>query len=225
MGSAATASGLRDARSAGDHYAEGVGFEPTDGLPSCAFKAHALGHYANPPVPAFGTWGILPGMTPEEAFHAIWTTGCINEDWARWPDHLTEDVLYVERIFGTMHGREAVRAWITDLMSVRGDVHGVLNWYMVKGDRIVLNMTNRYYHPDPAQPPIDFGGLSVLEYAGNGLFGYEEDYWDTTGAKTAYEQFTAAVAECGGKGLNNGRYDALEAERKAANHAVLRSGG
>jgi hypothetical protein len=32
--------------------AEGVGFEPTDSLLSSAFKALALGHYANPPEPA-----------------------------------------------------------------------------------------------------------------------------------------------------------------------------
>ncbi|MCW2601337.1 MAG: SnoaL-like domain protein [Frankiales bacterium] len=164
-------------------------------------------------------------MSPEQAFHRIWTTGSVEENWAAWPDCLTEDVLYVERVFGTMHGREEVRTWITDLMAVRGDVHAVLNWYQVKGDRVVLNMTNRYYHPDPAGDPLDFGGISVLEYAGDGLFGYEEDYWDTTGAKLAYEQFTEAVDRQGGKGLGNGRLAALEAERKAQNHEVLRLGG
>lgn len=164
-------------------------------------------------------------MNVEEAFHGIWTTGSIEEDWAHWPDHLTEDVLYVERIFGTMRGREAVRSWITTLMVELSDVHAVLNWYIVKGDRVVLNMTNRYYHPDPAAAPIDFAGLSVLEYAGDGLFGYEEDYWDAKGASAAYEQFSAAVAAQGGKGLTGGRFEALEAERKAHNHAVLQRGG
>lgn len=164
-------------------------------------------------------------MSTEQAFHRIWTVGCIDEDWERWPDCLTEDVLYVERIFGTMHGREQVRAWITELMAARADVHGVLNWYMVKGDRVVFDMTNRYYHPRAGEPPIDFAGLTVLEYAGNGMFGYEEDYWDAAGARVAYEQFSAAVAECGGKGLDNGRYEQLEVERKAANHAVLARGG
>jgi hypothetical protein len=164
-------------------------------------------------------------MQTEQAFHGIWTTGSIEEDWAAWPDHLTEDVLYVERVLGTMHGREAVRTWITELMAVRSDVHAVLNWYQVKGDRVVLDMTNRYYHPDPGHDPIDFAGLSVLVHAGGGLFGYEEDYWDTRGAKQAYEQFTEAVERHGGKGLGGGRLEALEAERKAQNHAVLRSGG
>jgi len=164
-------------------------------------------------------------MSPEQAFHQIVTTGLIEEDWAHWPDHLTEDVLYVERIFGTMHGRAQVRDWITTLMAARADVHGIVNWYMVKGDRVVFDMTNRYYHPRPGESPIDFAGLTVLAYAGNGLFGYEEDYWDTNGAKTAYDAFTTAVAEHGGKGLENGRFEQLEAERKAATHAVLQRGG
>jgi hypothetical protein len=160
-----------------------------------------------------------------EAFRGIWTIGSINEDWQHWPDHLTADVLYVERVFGTMHGREAVRDWITSLMSVRSDVHAVLNWFLVKGDRVVLDMTNRYYHPDPTQPPLDFSGLTVLGYGGQGLFRYEEDYWDTKGAAVAYEQFQAAVDRCGGTGLGDGRLEQLEVERKAHNHAVLDAGG
>ena len=168
---------------------------------------------------------MTSSMTAEQAFHQIWTTGCIEEDWEHWPDHLTEDVHYVERIFGTMHGRDAVRKWITELMAVRADVHGVLNWYIVKGDRVVFDMTNRYYHPVAGQPPIDFAGLTVLGYAGNGLFSYEEDYWDTNGARTAYEQWSGAVEAHGSKGLENGRFEELERERKAANHAVIQRGG
>ena len=161
----------------------------------------------------------------EAAFQACWTTGSLDEDWARWPEHLTEDVHYVERVFGTMHGREAVRAWITDLMVVRADVHAVLEWYVVKGRRVILSMQNRYYSPDPALPHIDFAGLTVLEYAGNGLFDYEEDYWDTAGARTAYERFTSEVERCGGRGLENGRLEQLQAERRAATLEVFARGG
>jgi hypothetical protein len=160
-----------------------------------------------------------------EAFRAFWTTGSLDEDWERWPDHLTEDVLYVERFFGTMRGREAVRAWITSLMTQRGDVHAVLDWWLVKDRRVVLSMQNRYYSPDPEQPPIDFAGLTVLEYAGDGLFGYEEDYWDLAGAKRAHERFTAEVERCGGRGLDDGRYERLEAERRERTLAVLAQGG
>jgi hypothetical protein len=161
----------------------------------------------------------------EQSFHRILTTGITDEDWLGWTECLTEDVLYVERVFGTMHGRAAVRAWITELMAARADVHGVLNWYVVKGARVVFDMTNRIYHPDPTQPPIDFAGLTVLQDAGDGLFGYEEDYWDAQGSEVAYREFTAAVKRCGGKGLEGGRLERLEAERKAHNHAVLAAGG
>jgi hypothetical protein len=160
-----------------------------------------------------------------EAFRAFWTTGSLDEEWERWPDHRTEDVHYVERFFGTMHGREAVRAWITSLMEQRADVHAVLEWWLVKDRRVVLSMQNRYYSPDPEQPPIDFAGLTVLEYAGDGLFGYEEDYWDLAGAKRAHERFMAEVERCGGRGLENGRYEQLEAERRAQTLDVLARGG
>ena len=161
----------------------------------------------------------------ERAFHRILTTGITDEDWSAWSQLLTEDVLYVERIFGTMHGRAAVQEWITSLMAARADVHGVLNWYVVKGDRVVFDMTNRIYHPDPAQPPLDFAGLTVLQYAGDGLFGYEEDYWDAKRSEVVYGEFLAAIERCGGRGLENGRFEVLEAERKAHNHAVLAAGG
>jgi hypothetical protein len=161
----------------------------------------------------------------ERAFHRILTTGITDEDWVAWTELLTEDVLYVERLFGTMHGRAAVRAWITELMAARADVHGVLNWYVVKGDRVVFDMTNRIYHPDPTQPPLDFAGLTVLQYAGDGLFGYEEDYWDAKTSEVVYRAFTAAIERCGGRGLGDGRLERLEAERKAHNHAVLARGG
>lgn len=158
-----------------------------------------------------------------EAFHAIWTTGSTHEDWVGWTAHLTEDVLYVERVFGTMHGRAEVRSWITKLMAVRADVHAVLNWYIVSGDRVVFDMTNRYHHPDPSQPPIDFAGLTVLGYGGNGQFSYEEDYWDSAGAKTAYEQWSAACAAWGSKG-DPDHLAACEAQRIADNLETLRTG-
>ena len=161
----------------------------------------------------------------ETAFQELWTVGSLNEDWAAWPDRLTEDVHYVERFFGEMRGREQVRAWITQLMVQRADVHAVLDWYIVKGDRVVLNMQNRYYNPDPEGAPFDFPGLTVLEYGGDGLFRYEEDYWCLRTAKSAHEAFTAAVERCGGRGLEGGRFEALQAERRAATLEVFARGG
>ena len=121
----------------------------------------------------------------EEAFRAYWMVGAIEERWTEWPERLTEDVVYVEHIYGNMKGREAVRRWIVDVMQDNPHVHAVLDWFMIEESRVVVNMQNRYYHPNPSAAPIDFPGITILEYAGDGLFGYEEDYWCLRGAKRA----------------------------------------
>ncbi|MBK5307717.1 MAG: nuclear transport factor 2 family protein [Frankiaceae bacterium] len=160
----------------------------------------------------------------EAAFRQHWTVGCVEENWAAWPDRLTEDVDYVEHVYGEMRGREAVRSWIVSLMEQRADVHALLDWYVISGSRLILNMTNRYYHPDPAGAPFDFPGLTVLGYAGDGLFGYQEDYWSQRLAKVAYLSWAAAVEQAGGRGLDGDRFEQLERERKAQNLAVLARG-
>jgi hypothetical protein len=157
------------------------------------------------------------------AFKAFWTVGSTNEDWVGWVDCFTPEVEYVERQFGTMHGRDAVREWITTLMAASADVHAVLNWYIVAGDRVVFDMWNRYHHPDHAGSPIDFAGLTVLTYGGNGLFKREEDYWDVTGSKTAYVEWSTACKAVGSKG-DPERLKALELQRIADNLRTLETG-
>ena len=100
-------------------------------------------------------------------------------------------MVYDERIYGTMHGREAVRSWITGTMLQHPHIHGALTWYTIDGDRVTYGMLNRYYNPaGPDAPALEFAGMSQVVYAGGGLFGYEEDYWDVAGAKKAYAAFT-----------------------------------
>ena len=134
----------------------------------------------------------------EAAFKKYWQHGAINESWHNWAKTVfTEDVLYVERIYGTMRGRDAVQTWISELMANNQHVHAILDWYMIEGNRVVVNMTNRYYSPKPAAPPFDFAGITILEYAHDGLFSYEEDYWDLKSAKKAHQAFNRALEQYG----------------------------
>ena len=165
----------------------------------------------------------FPESEVVEAFTAFWTTGSTSEDWVGWVEHLTPDVEYVERQFGTMHGRDAVREWITKLMAASADVHAVLNWYIVAGDRVVLDMWNRYFHPDPAKPPIDFAGLTVLTYGGDGMFRREEDYWDSRTAGTAYAEWSLACREWGSTG-DPASLAERDAQRRADQLETLRTG-
>jgi hypothetical protein len=113
----------------------------------------------------------------EAAFRHFWQTGMIREDWNAWADLFTEDVVYYERVLGTMRGRETVRAWIVPLMEEYGEIYGVYDWHMADpSGRVVFRMTNRRDHPS-GKGAMDFPGITVLQYAGNNRWSSEEDYW------------------------------------------------
>ena len=132
----------------------------------------------------------------EAAFQRFWTIGNLDENWAAWPALFTEDVRYVEHIYGEMRGRAAIEKWITGLMAQNRDVHAVIDWYKIRGRRVVVNMQNRYYHPDPTQPHLDFPGITILEYAGNGLFGYKNQL-----DQKQYQQMVAPAFVCSSEAI------------------------
>src|SRR2546427_10203760 len=77
-----------------------------------------------------------------------------------------------------MRGGEAVRSWIKPVMEKYGEIYTAYEWHVVdpEAGRVVFYMQNRRDHPG-GRGTIDFPGISVLEYAGNGRWKSEEDYW------------------------------------------------
>ncbi len=149
----------------------------------------------------------------DEAFRNYWQTGNIEERWADWTGHFTEDVVYVEHVLGTMKGRETVKTWITELMVTNDHVHGSLDWYVIDGPRVAYGMQNVYFDPrGPGHPDIEFPGMSQVIYAGEGLFSFEEDYWDLRRAKAAHAEFHALREEHGDEHLADN--DERRASRK-----------
>ena len=121
----------------------------------------------------------FPRDEVEAAFRTYWELGAVGEDWDTWCDTcFTEDVTYVGQVLGNKNGREEVRAWIKPTMEDYGAIYTVYEWHMVGADgRVVVSMQNRRDHPDAGEPPIDFLGITVLQYAGDGRFDFEEDFW------------------------------------------------
>jgi len=131
----------------------------------------------------------------ESAFRTFWQTGMIREDWNAWADRFTEDVVYEERVLGTMHGREAVRRWIVPLMERYGEIYGVYDWHAADPTgRVVFRMINRRDHPS-GRGTLDFPGVSILQYAGDGLWSREEDYWAERLGVAQFEAYEAALVE------------------------------
>jgi hypothetical protein len=132
----------------------------------------------------------------EQAFRTYWRTGAVGEDWDAWANLFTEDCTYFEHWYGLMHGREAVRAWIVPIMEKYRELYTGYEWHAVDDERgrIILYVQNRRDHPR-GEGTIDFPGVTILDYAGNGLFSREEDYWAVKGREVAMREYEEACRQ------------------------------
>ena len=108
----------------------------------------------------------------EAAFRTYWQLGAVGEDWDAWCDTcFTEDVTYIEHILGNKQGTRGRAAWIKPTMADYGEIYTAYEWHMIDDNgRVVVYMQNRRDNPEPGAPPIDFPGMTVLQYAGDGQF-------------------------------------------------------
>ncbi|HKA30620.1 MAG TPA: nuclear transport factor 2 family protein, partial [Candidatus Binatia bacterium] len=85
----------------------------------------------------------------EKAFRTYWRTGAVGEDWDAWADLFTEDCTYFEHYYGSMQGREHVRAWIKPVMARYGEIYTAYEWHTidVERGRVIFYMQNRRDHP------------------------------------------------------------------------------
>ncbi len=130
----------------------------------------------------------------EQAFRHYWQMGAVGEDWNAFANCFTEDATYVEHVLGNMAGREVIRKWIGEIMEQYCELYTAYEWHTVdpSSGRVIVYMQNRRDHPS-GKGAIDFPGVTILEYAGDGLFKSEEDYWSVPGARRATAEYSAAL--------------------------------
>jgi len=124
-------------------------------------------------------------------------------------DFFAGDVLYVEHVLGSLHGREAVRAWIKPIMAQFGELYTAYEWHMTDPatGRVCVYMQNRRDHPS-GEGTIDFPGITILQYAGGGRFSMEEDFWAVPQAEKATVDYRAACT----------RFDPDHAKKQTRRH-------
>jgi ketosteroid isomerase-like protein len=132
----------------------------------------------------------------EQAFRKYWSTGAVGEDWDGFADMFTEDVRYVEHVLGTMNGREEIRKWIKNIMEEYCELYTAYEWHTVDEERntVIVYMQNRRDHPS-GSGTIDFPGITILGYAGGGLFDYEEDYWSVPAGQATVDEYASACEQ------------------------------
>jgi hypothetical protein len=111
-----------------------------------------------------------------------------SHDWSRWADKFTEDVHYVEHAYGEIHGREAVREWMVKVMAPFPHMDFPMDWTIFDPERgwVIFQCQNRLPHPtDPSAQPFQFPTWTLLHYAGDLLWSYEEDNYNPREATDA----------------------------------------
>jgi hypothetical protein len=117
-------------------------------------------------------------------------------DWNAWADQFTEDASYVEHLFGTFGGREAIRRWITTTMAQapnREMKFFPVEWYVIDDEKgwIVAQIWNRMADPGDGSLHQSYN-FTLLKYAGNLQWSYEEDIYNPQPFQTMLRGWFAA---------------------------------
>ncbi len=121
----------------------------------------------------------------EEAFQSYQETALragTSGDWREWADQFTEDATYIEHLFGTMGGREAIYNWISKTMARSPNDQMKffpVEWYMIDEEKgwVVFQVWNRMVDPGDGSLHQEYN-FTLLKYAGNNQWSYEEDVYN-----------------------------------------------
>jgi len=117
-----------------------------------------------------------------DKFQAAALKGGQTKDWEDWANCFTEDATYFEHHYGRFWGRENIFNWITATMNkwpASEMTAFPVTWYSIDEEKgwVICEVMNRmrdlgdgkiYQEPN----------LTILHYAGKGLFRYEEDAYN-----------------------------------------------
>jgi SnoaL-like protein len=117
-------------------------------------------------------------------------------DWAPWAELFTEDVTYVEHLYGEFHGREEVLTWISKTMGAWPLTQMNAfpwDWHTIDAEQgwVVGQIENRFADPGDGKV-YQAANWTRLVYAGNGLFSSEEDVYNPMRFQPVVEGWLAA---------------------------------
>ena len=103
------------------------------------------------------------------------------KSWAELADFFTQDAAYIDPAWGRVDGREAIREFLVKSMAGLTGYGGSTpeNWTMAAGHRLISQWDQILGHREDGSP-WTVAGLSILYYAGDGLFCYSHDMLNMT---------------------------------------------
>lgn len=124
-------------------------------------------------------------------------------EWSDWADLFTEDARYVEHMFGEFHGREEIYEWISATMAEwpnRAMSSFPHSWCVCDEARGWWICRIEYRFRDPGDGSVHQAhNLTVLHYAGDMQFSYEEDADNPMNFAPVVNEWLAAWRAHGGE--------------------------
>jgi hypothetical protein len=130
----------------------------------------------------------------EEAYRNFVAVGD-SGDWNAWADLHSEDGVWLEHTFGQIRGRDAIRATITRVMKPVPMMIFPVEWHMIEDNRVVYYPWQVMPDPRGGDAVYRFGCITILEYAGNGEFSFQEDLYNPREGEAVLKRWL----EAGGK--------------------------
>lgn len=123
-------------------------------------------------------------------------------DWSQWAACFTEDASYKEHLYGEFSGRAQILEWITKTMSewpnteMKQFPH---DWCVCDEERgwWICQIENRFDDPGDGKVYQQYN-WTLLKYAGNGQFSYEEDIYNPAQFAPMVKDWMAAKKAHGG---------------------------
>lgn len=95
--------------------------------------------------------------------------------WDALSAFFTDDATFIDPAWGRIEGIEAIQRFLVESMAGLEDWSFPHEWTVVEGERLVAGWWNRLPGSRPDGSPYQAPGVSIMLYAGNGRFSYEED--------------------------------------------------
>ena len=134
----------------------------------------------------------FPREEIEAAFAEYRRLGVGEEDWSAWAKLFTDDALYEEHCLGTFRGQAAIEEWIVGCMKDYPTMTLWIEWYQIDGNRIYFYIWNNLPDPTGTGKRFGFPNTTILEYAGDGKFSFEGDYYNPADAERVFREWLAA---------------------------------
>lgn len=129
-----------------------------------------------------GQWTREELQAAHDNYMAVAKQAAESGDWRPWAECFTEDAEYYEHHYGRMHGREAIHQWISSTMAEWPNSEMTSfphDWCVCDEERgwWICQIENRFRDPGDGSVHQE-ANITILHYAGNMQWSYEEDAYN-----------------------------------------------